>query len=119
MAKRTEKDSWLDLSPEEWNALMDRWKERMYRVMRMSAAERRKLMSNPVLAKTICNCTYRPTYENSDETELLFCVLGRSPNIGKERGCVCVLSPVAAFKKLIYFYHCIRGKEDVQKRGSS
>ena len=55
----------------------------------------------------ICICGKCPTY--AGEKKLLFCVIGKSEMINKERGCVCPGCPVQKKMSLRWDYYCLKG----------
>lgn len=68
--------------------------------------------------KKKCTCEPCPTYNECmrANTELLFCVTGKSPDCTFEKkGCLCPACPVTKVLGLKKAYYCIRGAEQEQK----
>jgi Protein of unknown function (DUF2769). len=92
---------------------MDKFMERMQNAMQMSKEERMKLMAEN---KKMCICPDCPSYKGTGETELLFCAMGKSKAITKEKGCTCPGCPVTNKMGLTKLYFCTKGNE-VEQRG--
>lgn len=66
----------------------------------------------------MCRCDPCPTYNECmrANTELLFCVTGKSPTCTFEKkGCLCPSCPVTKTLGLKRAYYCIKGSEQEQK----
>ncbi len=54
-------------------------------------------------------CGKCPSYIGSGESELAFCMTGKSNVINEEKGCLCVQCPIAKTMSLRWSYYCFRG----------
>ncbi len=59
--------------------------------------------------KRLCICGTCPTYEGTNEKELLFCATKKSSKISKENGCTCPGCPLTEAMWLRWNYYCTRG----------
>lgn len=56
-----------------------------------------------------CICASCPTYVGTRESKLLFCAMGKSESITKEKGCICPGCPVQTKMALRWDYYCTKG----------
>lgn len=61
--------------------------------------------------KGVCQhyCQECPTYDETGETGLAFCTMGKSDSVTGEGGCMCTGCPVADKMSLEWDYYCIKG----------
>ncbi len=73
-----------------------------------------KMSPDEMIAKVaelskMCICVKCPTYKDTGEKKLLFCINGKSAIIKKEKGCVCPACPVTEKLDLKWIYYCMKG----------
>jgi hypothetical protein len=69
--------------------------------------------------RKLCICEPCPSYTECMRagTELLFCVVGKSPDcIFEKKGCACPRCPVTPLLNLKKAYYCIRGTQEEQDK---
>ena len=54
-------------------------------------------------------CGKCPSYEGTGETELAFCMTGKSTKIKEQKGCLCNQCPITKTMTLRWAYYCARG----------
>ena len=91
---------------------MDAWEQRMRAMMAMPEEERTRHMRK---LEGMCICGDCPSYNNTGETKLLFCGLGKSEAITAEKGCTCGECSVTPQMGLTGLYYCTRGDEAKQR----
>ena len=91
---------------------MDKWEEMMKKFMALPESERLKQLEQ---SKKMCICKTCPSYVGTGESEVLFCGIGKSSTITKEKGCSCGLCPVIGHMGLTRLYYCTRGSEREQR----
>jgi len=94
---------------------MDKYREKMEAMMKMSPEEMKKAMEN---LKSLCICPTCPTHNACAKKagEMVFCVTGKSfMCISYEKGCECPKCPVTAELGLHYTNFCTRGEEKAQR----
>jgi hypothetical protein len=66
----------------------------------------------------MCICGKCPSYMDTGEKKLLFCLTGKSTIIKDEKGCICMTCPVTNKLGMKWTYYCIRGsgKEQAGKK---
>lgn len=57
----------------------------------------------------ICICVKCPTYIGTGEKKLVFCVIGKSTIITKDKGCLCPGCPVQKSLGLRWDRYCMKG----------
>jgi hypothetical protein len=57
----------------------------------------------------LCQCNKCPTYAGTDETDLVFCTLGKSEAIRDKKGCLCSTCSITKTMSLRWDYYCIQG----------
>lgn len=60
-------------------------------------------------AKASCICADCPSYVGTDETALVFCIIGKSDIIADDKGCTCRECPVQDVLALRWHDYCFKG----------
>jgi hypothetical protein len=74
----------------------------------MSEAERTASIEQ---SRNICSeyCGVCPTHMGKGETQLIFCIVGKSNNISEFKGCLCGSCPVQRDWHMRWDSYCIKG----------
>ena len=94
---------------------MDKFELMMQQIPKLSEEDQAKKIDDQ---KKLCICEGCPTYNECAGTkdELLYCVLGKSPNcIDKEVTCLCPDCPISEQLGLTKQFFCTRGSEKAQR----
>lgn len=94
---------------------MNKFEQMMQQMSKLSEKDRGKKIDD---LKKLCICEGCPTYNEcaGNENELLYCVLGKSPNcIVKEVTCLCPDCPITEQLGLKNQFFCTRGSERDQR----
>ncbi|MGD8505818.1 MAG: DUF2769 domain-containing protein [Candidatus Bathyarchaeota archaeon] len=94
---------------------MDRFEQAMQQMKQMTEEDRMKIIESK---KKLCICSGCPTYNKcaSENKELLYCALGKSPLcITEENNCICPTCPLTEQMGLNHQYFCTRGPEREQR----
>lgn len=97
--------------PEPIVVKVDKWEEMTQKMMTMPKEEQMKMMEQ---STSMCICKKCPSYIKREKV-LLFCGVGKSSIIKKEKGCICGTCPVVAHMGLTRLYYCTRGNEKEQR----
>jgi len=57
----------------------------------------------------LCQCSKCPTCTESEETNLVFCTLGKSETIQKQKGCLCSTCSITKTMSMRWDYYCTQG----------
>jgi hypothetical protein len=82
--------------------------EKMAAMGNMSEEEITHMMDE---IKDVCQhyCNGCPSYDDTGETKLAFCTIGKSDKITEDLGCMCTGCPVTGKLSLESDFHCIKG----------
>lgn len=91
---------------------IETWKtatfEEKYKAMMggMSEADQKKSVQQVI---HLCQCNKCQTYEESGETDLVFCTLGKSESVQEQKGCLCSTCAITNTMSLRWEYYCTKG----------
>lgn len=85
---------------------MSTFEEKLAQMKGLSEAE---MAERAKKIKSMCICASCPSYEGTGETELAFCLIGKSSVITEEKGCTCGGCPVTDMMSLRWVYYCTKG----------
>ncbi len=79
------------------------------KVVQMKGLSEAEMAERAKKIKSMCICAGCPSYEGTGETELGFCLTGKSSVIKEKKGCTCGGCPVTEIISLRWVYYCTRG----------
>ena len=83
--------------------------EEKYKMLNTGTWTRKQLQDSAEQIAYMCICTKCPSYQASEEKEIVFCTIGKSEKIQEEKGCLCLECPLQKMMAARWDYYCVKG----------
>ncbi|MHA1917157.1 MAG: DUF2769 domain-containing protein [Candidatus Ranarchaeia archaeon] len=83
--------------------------EEKYQMLNTGNWTREQLKQSAEQVEYMCICKKCPSYQGTEETESVFCTMGKSQKIQVQKGCLCKECPLFKMMSARWEYYCTQG----------